>query len=31
VRLELERESSPVFLIERSQTLGLVETNGSGR
>ncbi len=31
LRIELERESSPVVLIERSQTLGIVETKGSGR
>ena len=31
LRLELERESSPVMLIERSQTLGIVETERSGR
>ena len=31
LRLELERESSPVVLIERSQSLGILETKGSGR
>ncbi len=31
LRLDLERESSPVVLIERSQNLGIVETKGSGR
>ena len=31
LRLDLERESSPVVLIERWQNLGIVETKGSGR